>query len=141
MNKVCFKCKRNLPISEFYKHPGMADGHLGKCKDCAKRDTKMRYAVDFEKIRAYEKARFQRAERKANIRIYRRARRLRSPEKDAARAAVSRAVKSGLLKREPCEVCGNEKAQAHHKDHSKPLDVQWLCFKHHRQIHGQLRDA
>ena len=40
--KTCFKCKRSLPLDEFYVHPMMHDGHLNKCKDCAKKDVKER---------------------------------------------------------------------------------------------------
>lgn len=38
--KTCFKCGDKLPLTEFYHHQGMSDGHLNKCKSCTKADTK-----------------------------------------------------------------------------------------------------
>lgn len=38
--KVCFKCGNLKDLEDFYKHSKMSDGHLGKCKDCTRLDTK-----------------------------------------------------------------------------------------------------
>lgn len=40
--KVCFKCLKEKELNDFYKHSQMSDGHLSKCKDCTKADTKKR---------------------------------------------------------------------------------------------------
>jgi len=40
MSKVCFKCGLDKPLEAFYAHPKMADGRLGKCKECTRADAK-----------------------------------------------------------------------------------------------------
>lgn len=59
----------------------------------------------------------------------------RYPEKIRARQIVKDAIKSGKLIRKKCEFC-NEIGQGHHEDYSRPLEVMWLCGKHHRIQHG-----
>lgn len=56
-----------------------------------------------------------------------------------ARYAVRQAVRSGLLKREPCRECGAGLAQAHHADYLRPLDVTWLCSGCHGAAHWALQ--
>lgn len=140
MRKRCFKCGRVKDLSEFYKHPQMADGHLGKCKLCTKKDVKRRYdsPAGRKKIVEYEKKREQTDARKAKKKLYQRSRRSKHPGKARCRIAVANAIRDGRLKKLPCEVCG-KKAQAHHPDYRRPLFVKWLCFKHHRELeHGQI---
>jgi hypothetical protein len=55
--------------------------------------------------------------------------------KRAAHILVGNAIRGGNLVKLPCEKCGSKKAQAHHDDYAKPLNVRWLCTKHHREVH------
>lgn len=54
-----------------------------------------------------------------------------------ARRAVRNALRSGRLTKRPCWICGDDRSEAHHPDYSRPLDVEWLCRKHHRAAHSQ----
>src|SRR5690348_17132532 len=42
-SKKCITCGIEKSISEFYKHIGMSDGLLNKCKDCVKKYSKTLY--------------------------------------------------------------------------------------------------
>lgn len=135
--KVCFKCRRKKPLSSFYKHGRMADGRLGKCKSCTKKDVSENYAKNREYYAAYERARFQNPERKKYAIEIQKKRRKIYPGKYRASTAVGNAIRDGRLTRGVCEVCGVEKVQAHHDDYRKPLSVRWLCRKHHLEHHGR----
>jgi hypothetical protein len=134
--KTCFKCKRLQPIDNFYPHPQMGDGRLNKCKECTKSDVRTNRAKRLDHYREYDKLRFKEPERRKAHAVSLKKHRQRNPQKSIARVRTARAIRSGQLIRQPCEVCGNAKSEAHHPDYSKPLDVRWLCRVHHRMEHG-----
>lgn len=136
--KRCFKCGVEKDINEFYKHPAMDDGHLGKCKECTKIDVKTRYYKRIDFIKKYESNRCRTPKRKAKALEYQKTKRQKNPDKYKSHSLVTNAIRDGRLKKMPCEICGSTESEAHHDDYSKPLDVRWLCFKHHRKHHGQL---
>ena len=133
ITKRCFKCGKRKDLNSFYKHKGMADGHLNKCKICAKEDGHNRYYNPKfkDKIIEYERKRNQSPERKKNCIIYQQKMREESKGKYRARTKVNNAIRDGRLKKQPCEICGNVNSEAHHNDYRKYLDVHWYCKKHH----------
>jgi hypothetical protein len=148
MEKECFLCKQTKQISEFYPHKAMADGHLNKCKDCTKEYERQRRLGDFrEKILAYDRARANlphrvkaRAEysqsapgKEAHARAVKKWT-IKHPNRKAANTILGNAIRDGKVIRQLCFVCGN-KAHAHHPDYDRPLDVMWLCPKHHKETH------
>lgn len=54
--------------------------------------------------------------------------------KKQARRMLRTAIKNGSVLRHPCETCGAT-AQAHHSNYDEPLNVRWLCPKHHMVLH------
>lgn len=141
MKKVCFKCKQEKDISEFYIHPQMADGHLGKCKDCTKKDSRINGKT--EKTRAREKVRNSLPTRSKSISKRAREWRKENPEKYKAHVTLGNAVRDGKIDKPLfCSDCGEKrKLHAHHNDYSKPLDVQWLCVPcHGKRNHHYIED-
>lgn len=51
--KVCAKCKKELPLSEFYKDKHTKDGYLCWCKGCAKAYQRTRYSSSEEVRKKY----------------------------------------------------------------------------------------
>jgi len=139
-SKACFKCGIEKPLDDFYKHPMMKDGHLGKCKECAKKDVNTYRLLNLEKIRAYDRARASLPHRREmNTRA---TNKWRSEDRRrlSCHLKVKRAIKKGVLVRQPCQTCGEVNSLAHHEDYDKPLDVMWLCQPCHKVRHKELKE-
>ena len=137
-SKECFKCKTIKPFSEFYKHKMMADGHLNKCKECNKKDAIEHRNKNIERIREYDRERAKNPERAKAASEISKEWRKEDVRRSSAHNKVRRAIKNGVLVKEPCSRCGEQKSVAHHEDYDKPLDVMWLCQPCHKQRHKEL---
>jgi hypothetical protein len=126
----------------------MADGHVNKCKECNKLDVRTNRKKREEYYNAYDRLRSTEPERKqqkklreskpevrAKIAEYRKSYTY-DKERKAATTAVNNAVRDGKLTKLPCWVCGTtENVEGHHVHYDMPLDVIWLCTKHHAEVH------
>ena len=118
--KFCCKCGITYTFMHFYPR-GNGRGYQSWCKGCYKEyrtrpDIKAKKA---ENRRAYE---------------------AKNPLAYRAHTLTNCAIKRGDLVRGPCEVCGKPNGQAHHTDYNKPLDVMWLCAKHHKELHRKEKE-
>lgn len=51
-----------------------------------------------------------------------------------ARSTLNHYLRDKKINRPNCMFC-KEKAEAHHDNYDRSLDVKWLCFKHNRKLH------
>jgi len=144
--KKCFKCNVIKELSDFYRHKEMADGHLNKCKECAKKDSdenfKRKMLDPNWQIKERERQRNKEANRR-DLGLAKKYKKKTIPrgERKAKYGEYMNAIRNGWLTPQPCEACGKEKSQGHHEDYSRPLDVIWLCIRHHQDRHIHLRNA
>jgi hypothetical protein len=139
--KYCIACKETHPLTEFNKSAKAADGRQSYCRGCNRRAVAAYAATDKGKASNRRRAAAYAATDKGKAAKRRRAasERLTNPEKRVARSAVAHAITAGQLVRGPCEVCGTTvNIDGHHEDYSKPLDVNWLCRKHHKERHREI---
>lgn len=162
MGKVCFKCGVEKPLSDFYKHPQMADGHVNKCKSCNKRDVKDNrdfkagYYLKYDRNRPNAKLRSDLCTLR-NKEKYRTCKEFRdkalaskdvwrknNQHKRDAQNAANNAVRDGKIERKSlCEHCGDGgRLQKHHWSYEKEhwLDVVWLCPSCHGKEHKRLNE-
>lgn len=130
-DKRCNKCLKVKPSGTF-------NNGYTCCKDCRKAYAK-EYRIRNQEVLAKKQHEYRSTEKGKKIKRASKSRYYASyPEKNQAHNMLAYAVRSGRITRLPCEVCGDRKSEAHHDDYGKPLDVRWLCSKHHREHHKSL---
>jgi len=139
----CNKCDKEKNKIDFYAKDKT-------CKDCRKEMVRINREKNAEYYRKYDKDRFkndpmvsarhkryQKTESgKASVIKSKKKWQEQNPVKRAVHVITGNAIRSGRISKEPCEVCGSKsRIHAHHDDYSKPLEVRWLCAKHHQEWH------
>lgn len=125
-SKRCFKCGQILPISAFYAHPQMRDGHLNKCKSCTRKDVHERYE---EKIKDKDFLEKQRARgRDKYKRLY--------CGKNIGNKYNSNCVRS-FIKRRVGEIDKN--VELHHWNYNKLHSVIALDRSVHSRLHRRIK--
>mgnify|MGYP001571783478 CR=1 FL=1 len=134
ITKACPRCKTVFPVSQFYRDRSKYSGLVSYCKDCSRiyfREKNERYAIKFRERKRRYYRRHREAILKEMVSYY-------HENKDGfrARSKVRTAILNGSLKRGLCSICKSADAEAHHPDYSKPLEIIWLCGRHHQRLHA-----
>lgn len=138
--KKCSSCGIEKAETEFQRRTQSPDFLTASCKACLKARDRARYIKERDK-RAEWMKRYAKGKGKA-ITAAAKKRWVNKPENHVKRAChviAGNAIRTGLLVKGPCEVCGSSLVHAHHDDYSKPLEVRWLCPVHHKEHHERHR--
>ena len=148
--KTCSKCGLSKDIDEFGKDRATSDGLHRWCKVCNRESAKKWRRANPEKNKSYieqwrknnrdrineTSKKWCRANPEKIRQIYIKTKE-KFPIRNDARKKVAYAIKMRRLIKHPCQICNSTKnINAHHPDYSKPLEVIWLCSKHHAQVHS-----
>lgn len=128
--KKCCSCKIVKGVAQFDKNRTMGDGRSSMCKECRKE-----YMVNYkEYMSAYSKKRSLTSEFREAHKLFQKKYVKNNPEKVKAHFLVRMHKKQ--LAKDACDLCGIKgKLHMHHKDYSKPLDVNALCIRCHEDVH------
>jgi predicted transposase YbfD/YdcC len=119
--KECSKCKIKKDYSNFYKrNEGKKIRWRSLCKNCIRKTGKKYNKTNGKKISSTKWKK-------------------QNKEKIRAQWTVENNLRARKLIKESCGRCRSTKnIHAHHEDYSRPLNIVWLCAKHHKERHAEL---
>jgi hypothetical protein len=138
---VCPVCGTAKSYDQFNRHHRKGPHepwNFRQCKECAHKAYTERYANPNRRAVLNESSNNWKKENPDKHAALAREYRKRHPEKITAQNRLNYAIKKGLVKRLPCEICGSgDRVHAHHVSYD-PKDwynVQWLCHVCHKLMH------
>lgn len=119
--RKCPRCGQEKPLTEFGTRTRRGrKSALPYCRPChTEYHTEWRHGKGRERFRASNKAS-----------------KVRHPNRQRARDIAHAALKCGEIRWGRCVVGGDcsKGVEMHHDDYDKPLEVTWVCRKHHRSL-------
>ena len=133
--RICGLCRIKKPLEQYQRNKSNPLGRAYWCKECRREFDRERNLRPDRKL--YIKQWEQSGRGKELRSLARKKDRLQNKDKYCARRLLNKLIKESLIKRMPCEICGKE-GNGHHPDYTKPVEVVWLCRKHHAELNRKL---
>lgn len=133
--RTCGLCGIEKPLEEYQRNKSNPLGRAYWCKECRREFDRQRNLRPDRRL--YVKQ-WEQSERGKELRsLSRKKDRLQNRDKYRAHRLLNKLIKEGMIKRMTCEICGKT-GNGHHPDYSKPVEVVWLCRKHHAELNRKL---
>ena len=158
--RTCPHCKQDLPLDQFYRRKDYPEKFVAWCKAClrwnsqrylnsaqgkantaeyrkseSRRQALLRYNVSDKRI-AVSRRYYLSGKQQAKEEAYK-----EKPEywiRKRVRGLAYAALRRGEISRYGCEFFAlgdcHGRIEMHHDDYAKPLEVRWLCARHHKQL-------
>lgn len=135
--KICRVCKQSIELSNFYKIRIKKHDYI--CKKCDY-NYNSQYRLDWGR-KNKEKLKERRRLNKDKNNLWNKIWRQKNSNIKRIENLSYRAFKNGLIKQNLCQICGEIKTEMHHPDYKLPLNVIWVCKKHHVFYNQQKRNG
>jgi len=109
----CRVCQQHKVLEQFAKSNISSSGYETRCLDCRAKWQRNYYKTERGK--------------QSHIKTTR-ALSQKHPERQRAYYQVYKALKNGIISKQPCFRCNASKTQAVHSDYRNPLDITWACL-------------
>jgi hypothetical protein len=137
ITKKCYYCGLEKSLEELKKDKRYSHGRIPECKNCHNKKhseyAKLNRRKEWSRLKLWR----DKNKKHVNAQALQYQQTTHGKILKSVHDKVYNAVKTGKLKRQSCEICG-EKAHAHHDNYNFPLKVNWLCRTHHAERHQKL---